>query len=599
MDPIDYLRGIRRRWRLVALAVVAGLVLAWLSMGIDRLSGTSTFAATTTLIGGSGSGRQSSTSSTSSRGSGSQTATGLQTVAALVRIDDVAERVAKAIKFEGDPRKLSTRVDAKVEQQTGFLKISARADDPERAKELADAFATQLLAYLVDSEAKENAAEAASLKAQIDRIRLDIKALDKQIAKFPQAPATQPSGGGTPRRATSGADPILEERLGAIRQLGVLSQRSQEVKSRIADSNGLEIVRKATLAGSGGGGLALPKGLMGRLGVGLVLGLLLGVALALVRDRFDSTIRTREEAEQHFGYPVLAEIPPLRKRPLTGPPRPGEMAPQVADAFRRLSAGLNGASGDNRNRGVRPRAILVTSAGAAEGKASVVASLAATLAEVGKTVMVLSCDFRHPEVHREFGIPNERGLADVLRASNGNGPALADCVWYTSVMGVCLTPSGRVSGAPDQLLASDGMRTVLTQARQKWDVVLIDTPPVLTSDMSFLLPQVDGVLVVARAATTNPELAERSSELLRRLHAPVLGVVLTGDRAVGLPRGYYRTGHLPKRVLGVLRRLPGRVAAIASSARRLGKGLRPGLGATADRKRTRGIPRLPRRSSTK
>jgi capsular exopolysaccharide synthesis family protein len=397
-----------------------------------------------------------------------------------------------------------------------------------------------------------------------------VVALDKQIQKYPaaavavKAGAAGRSGGGgseqVPANTGTPADPLIEQRNSALKQIGTLSSQLQEVKSRTADAEGLQLVQSA-VAGKASSGLGIPSSLAARLIIALILGLLGGVGLALVRDRLDRRIRGREMVERHFGFPVLAEIPAIRTRGLlpwrrkkVGPVKLTDMPPAVADAYRLLGAGLNGASSTNgslpgHERRVRPRAILVTSAGPEDGKTAVLASLAGALASVGKTVTVVGCDFRHPQVHAELGVTNERGVTDVLLSSNG-GPLLSSALWQTPINGVWAVPSGAVSASPDALLSSPSMRRLLMEARQLSDIVLIDTSPILTSDVAFLLPEVDGVLVVVKAGTTKPELAERSSEMLKRLKAPVLGVVLSGNTEATLPRGYYRTWSPRKIVFG-------------------------------------------------
>jgi capsular exopolysaccharide synthesis family protein len=563
MDPVDYLRGIKGRWRLIALVVVVAMAGAWGSTLIGRLAGgKKTYTASVSLLPGGGA---SSSSKTTSR-SGSQQGTTLDTIAALATVDQVVQRVATKINYSGDLAGLGKKVLAKVDQKSNLLKVSALAANPDRAKLIANTFAAELLGYLIDRERASNAAEAAALRQQIKRVQGDIANIDKQLKKYPGVviPTTTTSTSGSRSGATGGssrssgqapspADPLLAQRTAALSELGSLSSQLQEVQARVPNAEGLSIVQAATLTGGGKSGFGLPSSLIARLLIALVLGLLFGAALALLRERMDRRIRTKAAAERHFGYPVLVEIPSARKRRNGDAPKAPDLAPQVADAFRLLGAGINGAYRDNgngaRTEKSRPRTILVTSAGPAEGKTSVVANLAATLGEVGKTVLVLSCDFRHPEVHEEFGIPNERGLAEALATSNG-GPVLYSCIWYTSVSGVWVVPSGTAGQTPEHLLSSAGMRRALQEARSRSDVVLVDTSPIMTSDLTFLLPQVDGVLVVARAGETKPHLAERSSEILKRLEAPVLGVVLTGDAAVSLPRGYYRNKPTWRMILG-------------------------------------------------
>ena len=555
MDPVEYLRGLKRRWRLVAGCAAVALVAAGSMHAVFGLAGKTTYNATVTLMQSSTGTRSTEISrNSSSTGSGTSSAT---TIAALVTIDPVAKAVADEIKYIGDPKRLTRKITARVDPKTGFLKITATSTNLARAKQLADAFSKQLLAYLVQREAQTNASLVKALGAQIARIRSDVAALDKQIKRYPAAAAAVKSGetrsggsgggAGVPSTGTP-ADPLITQRNAALTQLSTLSNQLQEAKSRTADTDGLSIVQAAT-EDRGGTGVSIPSGLMPRLAIATFLGLLGGIGLALVRERFDRRIRTKESAEQYFGFPVLAEVPSVRARGLTGrllhktPKRPSELPPAVADAYRLLASGLNGAVGNGGSgagpvRRGRPKAILVTSAGPGDGKMSVVSNLAATLAGAGKTVTVVSCDFRHPEINREFGIADHKSLAEILRSANG-GPVLSSAMLHTPMSGVWVVPGG-TARETDQLLNSTALRRLLMEARQLSDVVLIDTAPILTSDATSLLPEVDGVLVVVRAGTTKPELAERSSEYLKRLKAPVLGMVLSGHAEATLPRGYYR-----------------------------------------------------------
>jgi capsular exopolysaccharide synthesis family protein len=582
MDPAEYLRGIKRRWRVVAAVVALALVGAWGLSSVAGVGGSKgTASATATLLQASAKTSSGGSRSTTSAPTGTSS---IQTIAALVTVDQVAVKVAKQIAYVGDPKQLAKRIKAEVDTKSGFLKITATAKEPERAKLLANAFSQQLLAFLIERETVTNNAFAKALGDQINRVRKDVAALDVQIRKYPAAAialkagatGSGRSGGGSEQVAANTgtpADPLIVQRNAALKEIESLSTQLQEVKSRTADAEGLQMVQSA-IAGKGTSGLALPSSLLARLLIAGILGLLGGLGLALIRERFDRRIRTRESVERHFSLPVLAEIPTVRARGLIpwrrktpSSVRISELPPAVADAYRLLGAGLNGPSSTTNgnvpghDRRLRPRAILVTSAGPGDGKTSVLASLAATFAAVGKTVTVVSCDFRHPEVHNELGVTNERGVTDVILSSNGSA-LLSSALWQTPVSGVWAVPSGTSSAQPDQLLSSPAMRRLLMEARQLSDLVLIDTSPILTSDAAFLLPEVDGVLVVVKAGTTKPELAERSAEMLKRLKAPVLGVVLTGTTEAALPRGYYRTWtprQLVLRAPGTILRGTGRV----------------------------------------
>jgi Mrp family chromosome partitioning ATPase len=171
--------------------------------------------------------------------------------------------------------------------------------------------------------------------------------------------------------------------------------------------------------------------------------------------------------------------------------------------------------------------MVVTSATGGEGTTTTVAHLAATLAEVGRSVLVISADLRRPRLHLYFDRAREPGLTDVLRGAP-DARRLADLNLLTT------TPSVRfvASGAPVRNSAPllDNVGDHLRDARSLGDFVLIDAPPLLTtSDGAALAQHADGVLLVVRAGRTSAGAAARSAEMLQRLDIPLLGAVLIGS----------------------------------------------------------------------
>jgi hypothetical protein len=140
-----------------------------------------------------------------------------------------------------------------------------------------------------------------------------------------------------------------------------------------------------------------------------------------------------------------------------------------------------------------------------------------------------------------FGVSNDKGLAEALRSQHDGRILVDGHVKKTSIKEIRIVTSSTGPDNPGGLLGSDNMQQVLQEARENADVVLLDTPPILTgSEAAFLFPEVDAVLVVARAGSTTVELAERTSELLKRLGTPVIGVALNSSAGMGAPRHNYR-----------------------------------------------------------
>jgi capsular exopolysaccharide synthesis family protein len=534
VNPVEYLRILRRRWPIIAAIVAVALAAAFLTTSVVPVGpAVRSYEATTVIL---------NTGELNVPGIAN-----LDTVAALTTVGDVPKRVAKKINYSGDPVVLGTRIRATAEFETGILRITARSSQAEEARTLADTFATELLAFLELRKGETGAGRADLLLERLETIEAEVGNLDSRIPDVPE-----------PEQRL-----LTARRDAKIRIYGVLYEQYQGLISAVADPGTLLIVQKASPQPVFEGGFQPPRSRAGRMFFAGVLGLLVGVGIVLLLERIDTKIRTKRAAEQHFALPVLAEIPRLSWRDSRRVTVAAAEEPRsaLADSFRLLEAGVSRSlDGERRqeqeptkeaipgvrkeahpNGPPRSRTILVTSAGPGEGKSMVVANLAATYAELGKTVLVLSCDFRRPRIHRLFGVPNDHGLSEVLEASNGR-PLLRGHVRSTSLTNIRVVPSGATPESAGELLTSRNMRDALAEARMEADVVLLDTPPVLaTSDASHLFPQVDTVLLVARAGKTTTEVAERSSELLRRMRAPVVGIALNGSTEDLVPRGYYRS----------------------------------------------------------
>ncbi len=503
MEPFDYLRAVRRNWKIVVCAVFVALLVGFVTRSIQP-SGTArpSYQATAVLI---------STSSAIVRAQGD--ASDPATVAALATLPPIPQNVADQIGFDGDPETLANNVVAAVDQDSGLLNITATAGEAERASQLADAFADQLLAQLVVMQQQGSEQQIADLQAQI-------RGLERQISKLDssQTDTARNLGG----------------------QLEQLKTQLNKLKTQEPDP-GFALYADAVAHRVESAGFNAPRSLAVRLAIAGILGLLAGIVIAIAVGRLDTKIRTKRSAEERFSAPVLAEVPVIGRRGRRGVVAGGKPSSRAAEEFRllgsELSLWLTVQDGNGSGPKRHATTVLVTSAGPSEGKTTVVANLAATLAEMGRKVLVLSCDFHRPAVHALFSLPNDRGLADVLM-SDAEGPVLDGVVKHTSFANVDVVVSGKAPSSASELLSSDRMRMALDEARGLADVILLDTPPVLVaSDATYLLPEVDAVLLVARAAHTEADLAERASELLHRMGAPVRGVVLNQATETPRPRG--------------------------------------------------------------
>jgi non-specific protein-tyrosine kinase len=175
------------------------------------------------------------------------------------------------------------------------------------------------------------------------------------------------------------------------------------------------------------------------------------------------------------------------------------------------------------------RTLLVTSAGPDEGKTTTAANLAITLAQTGRSVLLVDADLRRPGQHELFHLGNEIGLTTLVL-----GGALADTAQATDVEHLRVVTSGPVPPNPAELLDSQSMERVVQELAAQADYVVFDTPPVgAVTDAAVLASRVDGVVLVVSRGKTNKDQAKRAKALLERTKANVLGVVINNARSAG------------------------------------------------------------------
>jgi capsular exopolysaccharide synthesis family protein len=269
---------------------------------------------------------------------------------------------------------------------------------------------------------------------------------------------------------------------------------------------------------------------------GLLLGLLLGVGLAVLREVLDTTVRDNQGLAEASGLPVLGVVPFDRGAP--GAPialSPGMRSPR-AEAYRLVRTNLQFAHVDQH-----PRVILVTSAVAGEGKTNTAANLAFALAEAGRSTCLVDADLRSPSVAASLGLVQDAGLTTVLI-----GAARVEDVFQSAgERGLTVLTSGPIPPNPAEILASEQMRRVLTDLSARFDTVIVDSAPVLpVADSLGLAPQADGTILVVRAARTGGDRVRAAVDALRTVGAPILGSVLSMATLRAGAYGYgYEYGH--------------------------------------------------------
>jgi tyrosine-protein kinase Etk/Wzc len=269
--------------------------------------------------------------------------------------------------------------------------------------------------------------------------------------------------------------------------------------------------------------------------LGLLVGLGLGLALSFFLEYLDTSLRSIEEVEKKLNTVVLGAVSRW-DRPDRGEVGADESsrlitmnAPRsaVAEAYRTVRTNIGFAA-----VGAPLRTIVVTSSGPKEGKSTTASNLAVTMAQSGKRVLLLDADLRRPVLHKIFGIDRDCGLTDHLVGT----VELSEIIHETAVDGLFVVSSGSLPPNPSELLGSESMREVLDHLQEEFDLIIIDTPPVMAvTDALVLIAEVDGVIMIVEAGTTAEQVAVRTRQLIAPAARRFLGVVLNN---LDLSRGY-------------------------------------------------------------
>ncbi len=277
------------------------------------------------------------------------------------------------------------------------------------------------------------------------------------------------------------------------------------------------------------------------LALAVVLGLLGGVGLAFLLETLDVSVTTREQVEERLGLPFLGIIPSFEldkdqiTRDLFVHANPHSAA---AECLRSIRTNLLFMSPDRR-----PKTILVTSSGPGEGKTTAATSLAEIMADGGNRVLLVDADMRRPRIHKVFGVEPQHGLSSLIL---GEG-RLDDTVRTTSVDNLFVLPCGPVPPNPAELLHTEAFKAVLAAVADRFDRVIIDSPPAgVVADAVVLSTQVDGTLFLLRAGQTSRDAAARTIRALTDVKARIFGAVLNNldldDQRYGQYYQYYRYG---------------------------------------------------------
>lgn len=253
------------------------------------------------------------------------------------------------------------------------------------------------------------------------------------------------------------------------------------------------------------------------LGLAAVLGLLLGIGLAVARELLDTTVSSSDDVAAVTEAPILGNI----AADSAARRAPAEVLTQAtpwAEAFRVLRTNMQYVEVDEEQK-----VIVLTSSLPGEGKSTTAINLAVTMAQAGHRVALVECDLRRPLIALRLGLDNAIGTTNVLIGK----VSLADALQPYAETGVQVLACGPIPPNPSELLQTHAMGKLLLDLRERFDVVLLDAPPLLpVTDASLLATQADGAVVVVRHGRTTRDQLGHAIERLDAVDAKTLGVVI-------------------------------------------------------------------------
>ncbi|MBN2549724.1 MAG: polysaccharide biosynthesis tyrosine autokinase [Anaerolineales bacterium] len=268
--------------------------------------------------------------------------------------------------------------------------------------------------------------------------------------------------------------------------------------------------------------------------LGAAIGLFLMAAIAFVVEYLDDTLKTPEDIDRHLHLPVIGLIGEMgRSKPKKRDKgsyyvyvSDNPLSP-VTEAFRTLRTNLDFASVD------KPlKTLLITSVGPSEGKSTLAVNLAVVMSQGDRKVVLMDTDLRRPSIHRYLQIPNRRGLTDVFRDQT----KLSSIINSWGEPPIAIITSGGLPPNPTELISSEKMDRILTELKERTDIIILDSPPCIVADPLVLAAKVDGVMLVIEPGSTKIGAAQVLLEQLHRAGARVVGVVLN---PISHRRGHY------------------------------------------------------------
>jgi succinoglycan biosynthesis transport protein ExoP len=494
MELTTYLSIVwRRKWIIVISIIVTTIVAT-----VATLLSTPTYVASTTVrVATFGSGAAENT-----RTDINYSQLLMSTYSRILTSGSVRGEIQQELGLETFPQ-----LTAELVPNTELMRINAEATNPESAQQIANKAAEILIAKSQELYSGGGQTAQEILKAQIDQIKLE---LDDARIEYDNLLADSPDDVASISAASQSI--ALKEKTYTT----LLEQYEIVRVNEALRANAVSVVEPAFQPRTP----AKPRHEI-NIALGAIVGLLGGIVLAFIFDNFDTTLYSSRQIEGVTKLPAIGKIPETN-----GPMQIVQIGtsyqPEL-EAFRRLRTNILVSNGEESGK-----ILMVTSADRGEGKSTITANLAVSIAQSGRRVAIVDCDMRIPMQHELFEQPNKRGLSDVLANSSELKDTLQDTV-YTRVQ---LLTSGTLPPNPSELLGSSQMKALLENLKEDFDIVLLDTPALLSvSDAAVLASLADRVLLVVARSRSRKDAIYAVRQQLRYVNTKELDLVVNLSEA--------------------------------------------------------------------
>jgi len=285
--------------------------------------------------------------------------------------------------------------------------------------------------------------------------------------------------------------------------------------------------------------------------IGLVVGVGLGVGFAFLKEYLDNTVKAVEQLERK-GLTILGIIPDMQgaskrklARAVSGPSKGGsefkrrlityeDPKSPISESYRSLRTNIAYSSSDKKIK-----SLLISSSQPGEGKSTTTANLAIAFAQLRKKTLLVDADLRKPVQHNVFGQKRGPGLSEFLIGEFDN---VKEMIVKTKVDNLHLLTAGGLPPNPSELLGSDRMSQLIDTLEKEWDMVLLDSPPIVAvTDASMISAEIDAIAMVVKAGQTERSAVDRALDMLKNVQAPLIGAILNGasQESLGGKYAYY------------------------------------------------------------